>query len=111
LLLLRLVLSLNLQRRDLTAGQRAIAAAKTWGLDGYSKGGRPAKGKASETPTVREIAKQFHVTDKPIMQARDLLAEAPDLAEQVASRGNSLAAAHEQLMVRRAEAQQLYCIS
>jgi ParB-like chromosome segregation protein Spo0J len=40
---LALVISLNVQRRDLTAAQRAVVAAKAWGLNGYSKGGRPRK--------------------------------------------------------------------
>jgi ParB-like chromosome segregation protein Spo0J len=87
---LGLLISLNVQRRDLTAAQRAIAAAKVWGLQ-------------SATKSVHDIAKQLRVDDKYIRLARDLLAEAPDLATQVDGCQLSLAAAHEQLKARRAE--------
>jgi hypothetical protein len=65
---LALVISLNVQRRELTPGQRAIVAARRWGLDGHSKGGRPPKGgKPMETPVVsiRQLVKQFKVTENP----------------------------------------------
>jgi hypothetical protein len=101
--------SLNLTR-DMTAGQRAIVAARQW--DGDSKGGRPAKnGKPSESTTVsggslRYLAKHFRNSDKSIRQAKELLAEAADLAEQVQACTLSLAAAYEQLQDRRNKAAQ-----
>jgi hypothetical protein len=60
---LALVISLNIQRRDLTGAQRAIVAARRWGMNGYSKGGRPEKGKPFLTGTVSAdwLCKQFHI--------------------------------------------------
>jgi hypothetical protein len=105
---LALVVSLNSQRRDLEPGQRAVVAAKAWGLNGYSKGGRPDKKKLLETPTIsiRQVARQFKVSEKPIMQARDLLAEAPDLARKVEMRKISLNEAYKELVRRREQAAQ-----
>jgi anti-sigma28 factor (negative regulator of flagellin synthesis) len=105
---LRLVISANVQRRDLTAAQRAIVAARTWGLDGYSKGGRPEKGKLIQTESVsqRQLTGQFHISSASLTQARDVLAEAPDLAAQVESAAMSLAAAHDQLQQRRKQTAQ-----
>lgn len=105
---LALVISLNVQRRDLTGGQRALAAARKWGLDGYSKGGRPGKGKLQESLAVsaRQLAGQFKTTQDSIRQARDLLAEAPDLADEVDAGARSLAAAYQALEERQKDAAQ-----
>jgi hypothetical protein len=58
-----------------------------WMADGDTKdkgNGHRAKGDESQTAThaFKSLAKQFHVSDNTIAQARDLLAEAPDLAAQ-----------------------------
>lgn len=102
---LALVISLNTQRRDLTAAQRAIVAARTWGLSGYSKGGRPEKGKPVKSSPVSldSLAKQFRVSKPSILQARDLLASAPDLVSQVEACALSLAGAYQQLQERDRE--------
>jgi hypothetical protein len=100
---LALVNSLNLSR-DLTGGQRAMVAARQWLLGGdKSVGGRPAKGKPSQSATVfvKQLARQFRTSDNSISQARDLLAEAPDLAAQVERCDTSLVKAHEKLQERR----------
>jgi hypothetical protein len=66
--------SLNLNR-DLTAGQRAMVAARQWGLDGYSKGGRPSNAKPVQSKPVSldSLAKQFRSAKITISAARDLL--------------------------------------
>jgi hypothetical protein len=105
---LALVISLNVQRRELTGAQRALVGSRTWGLDG-KRAGRPNKEEemVSMKPfSLDQLAKQFHVSKRSILQARDLLNEAPDLAEQVDACALSLAAAHEQLLTRRKEVAQ-----
>jgi hypothetical protein len=103
---LALVISLNVQRRDLTAGQRAIVAARA--LEQMpERRGRPGKdGKSSQVLSRDVVANQFKVSDKSVQQARALLTESPDLASQVECCALSLAAAYEQLQDRRKEAQQ-----
>jgi ParB-like chromosome segregation protein Spo0J len=110
---LALVESLNVARRDLTAAQKALAAARRWLLEGSingepNKGGRPGKKKPSlaRTVSVKELAAKYKVGKESIAQARDLLVEAPALAEQVDACTLSLAAAHEELKKDRAAAQQ-----
>lgn len=74
---------LNVQRRDLTAAQRAIVAAKTWSASGTdNKGGRPSKDKPIQSVPVSlpSLAKTFKCSPTSITQARDLLSESPDLA-------------------------------
>jgi hypothetical protein len=101
-----LVISLNAQRRDLTPGQRALAAARCWGLDGYSKGGRKSN-KQGETDgnssSYRSLARQFRTDGKYVAYARDLLAESPDLASRVEA-GEPLATVYKALEERRQEA-------
>jgi hypothetical protein len=109
---LALVISLNVQRRDLTAGQRAIVAARRWMLNGDTKDkgkgprAKGAKGQEVEIPPlgVEEVARQFHSDKKSVIQARDLLTEASDLAAQVQAGSMRLAAAYEELETRRADA-------
>lgn len=105
---LALVISLNVQRRDLTAAQRAIAAAKA--LPQYEAihkhGGDRRKQVGKSSPLGRsrdDAAKTFKVSDKSVQQAKALLAEAPDLAEQVESCTLSLADAYGQLQNARTE--------
>ena len=80
---LALVISLNVQRRDMTAGQKAIVAAKA--LEQMpERRGRPGKdGKSSHVLSRDLVAKQFKVSDKSVQQAKSLLANAADLAERV----------------------------
>jgi hypothetical protein len=98
--------SLNLNR-DLTAGQRAMVAASQWGFGGYSKGGRPGQ-KPVENSQVSStrLSQRFRVDRKYITAARDLLAEAKDLAQQVETGALNLADATEELKSRRDHAQQ-----
>jgi hypothetical protein len=109
---LAFVLSLNAARRNLAAGQRAIVAAKIWRAHGdTTKRGPKKKGENGELTqsasiTKLQLAKQFHVSDNTIAQARDLLAEAPDLAQLVESDDLTLAAAGKQLEDRRLEVKQ-----
>jgi hypothetical protein len=105
---LALAISLNVQRRDLTAAQRAIVAAKAmerypqrWGGDRRSD----QAGKSSPLGRKREeAAKEFKVSDKSVEQAKALLAEAPDLAQQVETQSLTLAGAYETLQTRRKDA-------
>jgi hypothetical protein len=62
------------QRRNLTSGQRAIVAAKEWGLEEKHRGGRHA---TNGSMSLKSLAKQFHVSERDIVQARDLLRAAP----------------------------------
>jgi hypothetical protein len=99
------VYSLNLNR-DLTAGQRAMVAARQWGLKEYSKGGRPSNGKPLKSLEVSlpVLAKKHRTSQPSIIAARDLLAGAPDLAMLVDTCVRSLAFATEELEGRRAQA-------
>jgi hypothetical protein len=67
---------------------KAVVAAKTWGLDGHKKVGRPRKEKMVPTEpfSLDGLAKQFKVSKHDILQARTLLTEAPDLAAPVEAR-------------------------
>jgi len=102
------VISANIERRDLNGSQRAIVAARRWGLDGYSKGGRPGKAKPSLTGTVsvEALARQFKVGKDSIAHARDLLREDPGCAAEVAAGRMSLADAYSELELSRKEAAQ-----
>jgi hypothetical protein len=106
---LALVISLNVQRRDLTAGQRALVAARRWMMNGDTKDkgkGRREKSNELQSVTVAQLAREFHASASSISQARDLLAEGPDLAAQVEAKATPLAKAHEALKDRQKEAQQ-----
>lgn len=91
---LALVISLNVQRRDLTAAQRALAAARCVEYTPLSRDGR------------KNLAAQFKVSEKPIQQAKAILAEAPDLVAQVDSGALFLGAAYDQLQSRRSQSAQ-----
>src|SRR5262245_44013023 len=75
----------------LARDQLAMTAATIWLEHGDThKDGRPKKdanGKTylSDTFSVKTLARQFHVSVNSIQQARDLLEQAPDLAERLFS--------------------------
>ena len=104
---LSLVISLNVQRRDLTAAQRAIVAARAMETMPDRRGGdrkSDQKGKTSPSGRARDVvANEFKVSDKAVQQAKALLSDAPDLVQQVESCTLSLAAAYEELQDRRPE--------
>jgi hypothetical protein len=103
---LALVISLNVQRRELTAAQRAVVAARVLEANGDTHGGdRRSSGKSSHLKR-GDVASVFKVSDKSVQQAKALLADAPDLAEHVEKCLSSLAEAYEQLQERRKEAAQ-----
>jgi hypothetical protein len=83
---LALVISLNVQRRDLTAGQRAIVAARALDIMPERRGGNQS-GKSSHIGKSRDlVAQQFKVSDKSVQQGKAILTEAPDLVEQIEAR-------------------------
>jgi hypothetical protein len=92
---LALVISVNVQRRDLTAGQRAIVAAKSLSLFESTKKPGPKSGTNSATSgrSRDDAARVFKVGVNAIQQAKALLSEATDLAAQVECCSLSLAAA------------------
>jgi transcriptional regulator with XRE-family HTH domain len=98
-----LVISLNVQRRDLTAGQRAVVAARAMpafeetAKKRMSEGGRVGKSSPTSHRARDDAAAMFKVSDKSVQQAKALLSDAPDLAAQVESCTTSLAAAYEAL--------------
>ena len=105
---LRLVISLNVQRRDMTPSQRAIVAAKAMRAMPERRG-RPGKGGKSshvfgETRGV--VAKTFKVSDKYVQYARAVLDEASDLAERVEVATLPLAAAYEEFQERQKRVRQ-----
>jgi hypothetical protein len=105
---LALVISLNVQRRDLTAGQRAIVAAKSLSLFESTKKPGPKSGTNSATSgrSREDAARVFKVGVNAIQQAKALLSEAADLAVQVESAASSLMASYEELQERRRAAAQ-----
>jgi hypothetical protein len=102
---LALVVSLNVQRRDLTGAQRAIVAAKKWGLE-EKQGGRPSKDKNGSVGTVsaEQVAREFKISKHSVLDARDLIRDAPDLADQVERNAMPLTTAHDTLKDRIKEA-------
>jgi hypothetical protein len=111
---LGLVISLNVQRRDLTRAQRAIVAARA--LPAFEEEALKRKAEGGRSKTVlnngkprrsaADAATVFKVGRQAVEQAKALLASAQDLAEQVESCALSLAAAYEQLQQRRRDATQ-----
>jgi hypothetical protein len=91
------VLSTNIQRRDLTAAQRAVVAARA--LEHIpERRGRPSAGEKVDGPSIlsrQSVSQVFKVGEKAVRQAKALLADAPDLAAQVGSCTLSLAAAYD----------------
>jgi hypothetical protein len=121
---LALVISLNVQRRDLTAAQRAVVAARTLPLfeeaarkrqetgksvDGEAGGRGRKKTSGQNCPEVlsaEQAGKPFKVSGTYVKQAKALLAEAADLVTQVVGCSLSLTAAYEQLQDRRQQTKQ-----
>src|SRR5260370_31887388 len=80
---LALVISLNVQRRDLTAGQRAIVAARCVETFPERRGG-DQKGKTSPIGrSVGIVAKEFKVSDKSVQQARPCSPTPPILSNRL----------------------------
>lgn len=100
---LSLVESFNTQRRDLTGAQRAVVAARRWGLTEHGKGGRPSKEKpvSLKPVSLADVTRRYKVSKRDVSYARDLIMEAPDLVVQVEACALSLAAAYEQLQQRQ----------
>jgi hypothetical protein len=90
---LALVVSLNVRRRDLTAAQRAIAAAEAWGMIGGTR----------EDSRAKKLARVFGVNNAYVSQARALVERDPVGAATVKA-GGSLAEAYEALRVREGRA-------
>lgn len=107
---LALVISLNVQRRDLTPAQRALGAARAIGPYAEAAARRMMAGTLATDggpgKASARIAKEFKVGVNQVEQAKALLAEAPGLATQVEACALSLACAYRQLQDRRREAAQ-----
>jgi hypothetical protein len=104
---LALVISLNVQRRDMTSAQRAVVAARVLGQFPERRGGDPKQHARSVHVGLsrKAVGRAFKVGENSVQQAKAILAEAPDLAVQVEACAISLAFAWEQLQNRRKEAQ------
>jgi hypothetical protein len=102
---LALVISLNVQRRDLTAAQRAIVAARAMPTFERLAEQRQTSGKKLTKGETRRAAddasKAFKVNSTYIFNAKALLAEASELAAHVEDGTTSLATALEQLKKKR----------
>ncbi len=105
---LSVVVSLNVKRRNLNAGQKAIAAADAW-LQGEAEGrvqvgpGRPKKSPQNaeiiRAPAVH-FAKVFGVGEKYVEMGRDLLRDDPVAAAAVRDGPADLRKAHYDLGLR-----------
>src|SRR5262249_51012454 len=82
---LALVISLNVQRRELTVAQRALVAARTMDQMPERRGGNQNARTMHFGQSRDSVAKTFKVGVNSIQQAKCVLAEAPDLASQVES--------------------------
>jgi hypothetical protein len=94
--------SLNLNR-DLNGAQRAIVAARQLTLNGEAGHGGKRFKSSGGIWTIENMARKFRVGKDSISQARDIVKEAPDLADLIGLRSLSLTEAMEQLEERRAE--------
>jgi hypothetical protein len=90
---LALVISLNIQRRDLTAGQRALVAMRCMNNTPLTREGR------------KKLSSQFKIGENAIQQARALLTEAADLAAKVENRLCPLATAYGEFQERQKDMQ------
>jgi ParB-like chromosome segregation protein Spo0J len=102
-----LVLSLNVQRRDLTAGQRAIVAARVLEQMPERRGGDRRNGKVGNSPTLKSrssVAQEFKVNEKAVQQAKVLIEKAPDLAEEVNTKKLNITSAYDKYLERVEEA-------
>src|SRR5262249_48257861 len=96
-----LVISLNVQRRNLTTGQRASVAAKDWGLENKTDG-RRSKNVTNGIVSAETLVKQFHISKRDLTQARDLLRDAQDLAREV-EQGSPLSTKYNMFLERQRE--------
>lgn len=112
---LALVISLNVQRRDLTAAQRAISAARALPMleaaraknRGGDRRGKDQPARSVQVGNSRDDAsKIFKVGVNAVQQAKAVLQDAPDLAQQVENCTTSLVSAYETVQQRRREARQ-----
>lgn len=69
-----LVISLNVKRRNLTQGQRAIGAAEAWDMVGSG---------TKDDSRAKKLARLFDVNNAYVSQARKLVTEQPEAAERV----------------------------
>jgi hypothetical protein len=92
-----LVVSLNVKRRSMTAGQRAVSAAEAWPLIGNNAN------KRASTDRYKILTGMFDVSQKYVQQARAIVEHAPDLAGQVKSGLMTMTAALEELGTRERE--------
>jgi ParB-like chromosome segregation protein Spo0J len=100
-----LVLSLNLHRRDLTTGQRALMAAEKFGLEEKRTGPIASNGSNFDRST-RSLAKKYNVAQRDIIAARDYLRDALDLADSIKNRSMSMLAASQKYEERQREAKE-----
>ena len=70
--LLEFMLACNAEKRNLSASQRAMVAAK---LDGHTHGGDRVSGDREELFTLEELSERFRVSDNYIKQARKIIAD------------------------------------
>lgn len=115
----------NVLRRSLTAGQRALIAvrqepifaelARKRQLDAGKHGSEGGRGRKKANPGAERpahpktrdmLAKIHRVNKEAIQQAKALLAESPDLVEQVDQGLLDITSAYEQLQERRKQARQ-----
>lgn len=92
---LAVVVSLNIKRRNLTAGQKAIAAAEAWDLLSTASGTKRAG-----VNRLDRLADIFDVGRTAIQQARDLVGRDPVASEAVKRGETVLGQAHEELRKR-----------
>jgi ParB-like chromosome segregation protein Spo0J len=92
-----LVVSLNVKRRNMTSGQKAVSAAEAWDMVGDKFVPKGAKRK-------EVLGQMFGVSPSYVQQARALVERAPDLAGQVKSGTASMVDALKALDARNAEA-------
>jgi hypothetical protein len=93
--------SVNLQRRNLTPGQLAIVAARALSLKTNGHGGNRRSSGRSGHLNREQIAKQYKVGYHSVQQAKTLLEEAPDLADEVFTGRLRVSVAFEELQKRR----------
>lgn len=79
--LLEFMLACNAEKRNLSASQRAMVAAK---LGGHAHGGDRVSSKRQELFTLAELSERFRVSDNYIKKARKIIAECdPKIAAAV----------------------------
>jgi ParB-like chromosome segregation protein Spo0J len=106
---LALVESLNVERRDLSAGQRAVVAAKRLQIAGDSWGGKRSKGASARLGHLNRdaVARKYRVGKNAVQQAKCLLENAPDLAAEVEKRTTTITEAYATWQQRLEEAKLL----